>query len=125
MKLKIGNKLLAIREERAMTQVDMAELLSIPESTYAGYERNETQVDYNKIVSFAEKLGVPVQELLPETVSITNNNAGQGGSVVFGNQYVYLGDSVLNRTLSQENQELKERIALLEAKLEELLKKYK
>lgn len=125
MKLRIGNKLLAIREERAMTQIDMADLLGIPESTYARYERNETQVNYNKIVTFAEKLNLPVQELLPETVAITNNNSGQGGSVVFGNQYVYLGDSVVNKNLSQENHELKERIALLEAKLEELLNKSK
>ncbi len=125
MKLRIGNKLSTIREDRKMTQIEMAELLQIPESTYARYERNESQVAYNKLVSFAELLNVPVQELLPETFSITNNNhnAGQGGGVIFGNQYFYLGDNVSNQALANENQELKEKLALLEQKIDELVNK--
>ncbi len=123
MKLRIGNKLSTIREDRKMTQIEMAELLQIPESTYARYERNESQVAYNKLVNFAELLNVPVQELLPETFAITNNSQGQGGSVVFGNQYVYVGDSVANKTLANENQELREKLALLEKKIDELLGK--
>jgi transcriptional regulator with XRE-family HTH domain len=123
MKLRIGTKLLAIREDRNMTQLDMADLLGIPDSTYARYERNETQIDYNKLVTFAEKLKVPVQELLPDTVSITNNSTGNGGSVVFGNQYFYFGDNDENQTLLKENKELKDKIADLESKLEEILTK--
>jgi hypothetical protein len=68
-------------------------------------------------------LKVPIQELLPETVAITNNNSGQGGSVVFGNQYLYLGDSTINQVLNKENNELREKLSNLESKLEELLKK--
>lgn len=123
MKLRIGNKLSTIREDRKMTQIEMAELLQIPESTYARYERNENQVGYDKIAKFAEMLNVPIQELLPDTFSVTNNSQGQGGSVVFGNQYVYVGDSVANKTLVKENQELKEKLALLEQKIDELLNK--
>lgn len=125
MKLRIGNKLRDFREDRQMTQLEMAELLHIPESTYSRYERNETQISYNKIVKFAELLNVPVQELLPETVSITNNNSGQGGggSVVFGNQNLYLGDSIVNQVLVKEQQQLEEKINGLEAQLAELLEK--
>jgi len=79
MKPRIGNRLLAIREDRGMTQVDMADLLKTLESTYACYERNENQISYNKFVKFAELLNVPVQDLLPETVVITNSNSGEGG----------------------------------------------
>lgn len=123
MKLRIGNKLSTIREDRQMTQIEMAELLQVPESTYSRYERNESQLAYNKIVNFAELLNVPIQELLPETFSITNNNhnAGQGGGVIFGNQYFYLGDNVANQALTRENQDLKEKLALLEQKIDELL----
>lgn len=126
MKTRIGTRLLAIREERGMRQIDMAEMLDIPESTYARYERNESQVDYNKLVSFAKKLEIPVQELLPETVSITNNNhnSGQGGGVIFGNQYFYLGDELAKNGLVQENQELKSKVALLEEKIEKLLQQF-
>lgn len=50
------------------------------------------------MVKFAQLLNVPVQELMPETVSITStyHNAGQGGGIIFGNQYFYCGDSVVN-----------------------------
>ncbi|MGF1532107.1 MAG: helix-turn-helix transcriptional regulator [Bernardetiaceae bacterium] len=123
MKLRIGNKLRDLRENRKMTQAEMADLLDVPESTYSRYERNETQLSYNKIVKFAEMLNVPVQELLPETVSITNNNSGQGGSVVFGNQNLYLGDSVVNQVLIREKEQLEEKIKNLEAKFAELLER--
>lgn len=123
MKLRVGQRLLAVREDRNMTQLDMAELLDVPLATYARYERNETPVEFSKLAKFAEKLNITIQELLPETVAITNNNSGQGGSVVFGNQNVYIGDSIVNQALSQENKELRERLALLEQKINEILKK--
>ena len=115
MKLRIGGRLLAIREERNMTQNQMSDLLGIPDSTYARYERNETQIDYNKLVNFAERLKVPVQELLPDTVAINsnNNNSGQGGGIIFGNQYFYVGDSALNSALLQEIKELREQVVRL------------
>lgn len=128
MKLAIGQKLLTIREDRNMTQAEMADLLQIPDATYSRYERNETQTPYNKIVKFAELLHVPVQELLPETMSINtnNNNSGQGtGNFIFGSQYFYVGDSIANQALAQENQVLKEKLETLEKKLEELLGKSK
>jgi len=125
MKTRIGSRLLAIRQERGLTQADIAEVLGMPESSYARYERNETQIDYTKLVAFAEKLNVPVYDLLPETVSINNhnNNSGQGGGVIFGNQYFYFGENMANQAMLQENQVLKERIALLEMKIQAFLDK--
>lgn len=123
MKMPIGNRLLTIRQEKELTQLDMALLLEIPETTYARYERNESKVDYTKLAKFAEKLNIPVQELLPETLSINNNgnDNSQGGGMIFGNQYFYYGDSVANSAILQENSELKEKIANLEKKIEEIL----
>ena len=123
--MKIGNQLLTIREGRKMTQADMADLLGIHLTTYQHYERNESAVNYAKIVKFAEILKVPIQEVLPDNVAITNNNhnSGQGGGIIFGNQYFYLGDNIANQALSQENKELKEKLALLEKKINELLEK--
>lgn len=127
MKTRIGHRLLALREERNLTQTQMADLLKIPDATYARYERNETQVDYEKMVKFAQLLNVPVQELMPETVSITStyHNAGQGGGIIFGNQYFYCGDSVVSQALSQENKELREELASLKQKMEEIFSKLK
>jgi transcriptional regulator with XRE-family HTH domain len=126
MKMRIGSRLLALRQEKGLSQLDMALLLELPESTYSRYERNESQVDYPKLAKFAEKLNIPIHELLPETVSINNNgndNSGQGGGMIFGNQYFYFGDSVANSAIMQENKELKEKIVEMERKMEAILAK--
>lgn len=134
MKLSIGHKLLSLREDRQLTQVEMADLLQIPDATYARYERNHTQVPYDKIVKFADLLKVPVQELLPDTMSINSQNhhhSGQGGGgFIFGNQNFYFGDNVIqeqlnkqNQELAKENKELRDKLESLESKIEELLKK--
>lgn len=134
MKLSIRHKLLSLREDRQITQAEMAHILQIPDTTYARYERNQSQVPYDKIVRFADLLNIPIQELLPDTMSIQGNNnhhSGQGGgAIVFGNLYFYVGDNVANedlnkenQKLSQENETLKERLEALEKKIEELLQK--
>jgi len=136
MKLNIGHKLLAIRTEKEISQAEMAHLLEIPDATYSRYERNETQVSYDKIAKFAEILKIPLQELLPENMSVQSNNnhhSGQGsGALILGNQYqyIYMGDNVAysqiakeKEDLSKENQELKEKLNALEQKLEEILRK--
>jgi transcriptional regulator with XRE-family HTH domain len=121
MKQRIGQHLLDIREQRNMTQAEMAHLLDVPLATYSRYERNESSVEYSKMVSFADKLKVPIQELLPDTVTINNSNSGQGGSIVFGNQIVYVGDSVVNQSLAQENKSLKDELALLKQQMQNVL----
>jgi transcriptional regulator with XRE-family HTH domain len=124
MKLKVGHKLLAIREQRKLTQAEIADVLDVPTSTYARIERNETSVSLDKLTSFAEALQVPMHELLPETVSITNNstNSGQGG-VIFGNLYFYQGDTVATSHIAAENKVLKETLKQFEEKIKELEEK--
>jgi transcriptional regulator with XRE-family HTH domain len=119
MKSRIGLNLLKIREQKKLTQTAMAEILQIPPSTYAHYERNETSVDLENIVSFAEKLAVPVQELMPETLAITNNNhnSGNGGGIIFGNQYYYISGNEITNQVLKENQDLRSRIEFLETQI--------
>lgn len=124
--MHIGEKLKHFREERSLSQVEMSLLLGIPETTYSRYERSETKVDFNKLVSFAEKLKIPIQDLMPDTFTINyNNNTSEqgGGALVFGNQYFYFGENTTNKSLLEENQVLKEKLELLEQKLDELLGK--
>ncbi|TAF75969.1 MAG: helix-turn-helix domain-containing protein [Bacteroidetes bacterium] len=123
MKIKIGNKLTAIREDRKLNQTEMAELLGISTSTYARIERNETSPDLDQVVSFSKQLQIPIHEFLPDTVSFNNNQAnskGQGG-LVFGNIYNYNNkDQIvldLENQVKLKDQEitfLKEKIELLE-----------
>lgn len=120
MKLKVGNKFVAIREEKRLNQDEMAELLGISTSAYARMERNEVSPDIEQLVKYSQKLEVPIQEFLPDTVSITNRqNMGQAG-ILFGNLYYYadvnqqtlhLSKDISN--LENENRLLKEQIELL------------
>lgn len=112
MKLRLGSRLLAIREERKLSQAEMADILGLPSSTYSRIERNETSVELEKLAGFAEALQVPIQELLPETLAITtnNNNSSQGGGVNFGTiNYHFYGTDELSR-LKAENEELKKKL---------------
>ena len=107
MKLSIRHKLLSLREDRQITQAEMAHILQIPDTTYARYERNQSQVPYDKIVRFADLLNIPIQELLPDTMSINSQNhhhSGQGGGAfIFGNQnqYFYFGNDVAHQELNK------------------------
>lgn len=118
MKIREGNKLMAIREERKMNQNEFAELLGMSASAYARLERNETQTDFQNLIRFSELLNVPIVDFLPELSSYNNShNQGTGGGIVFGNQYYYASTDDTIKQLTQENQFLHEKIALLEEQL--------
>jgi transcriptional regulator with XRE-family HTH domain len=126
MKLKVGNKLLAIREERKLNQAEMSELLNMSVSAYQRLERSETFANYEQIMGFSKILEVPIQEFLPDTITLnnTNNQHGQGG-IIFGNIYnnYNYSDQEINKALEGKNNEiefLKEKISLLEATITDL-----
>ena len=111
MKLRLGSKFYQIRNERQLTQKEMADLLGMPSSTYSRIERGETSVNLDELPGIATSLGIGVHELLPETVSISNNsNNHQGGSMVFGtivNNY-YGNEKVeeLEKKIKEQSEEI-------------------
>lgn len=116
MKFKVGSKLLSIREDRRMTQTEFAEFLGLSQSAYSRLERNEVSADLEEVIVYAKKLQVPVQEFLPDTMSIHNNSAANGQvGFVLGNVYHY-GD----KELAHQNAELIEKNKLLEARIKDL-----
>ena len=116
MKLNVGNKLHYIREDRKLTQSEMADLLGLPTSTYQRVERGMTSVELDQLVQFARQLNIPIMELLPDILSLHNNynGSGQGGQLIFGNQYIYNYGSDVDDKLKQENEELRIRLEELE-----------
>lgn len=76
---------MAIREDRQMNQEEMAELLAMSQSTYSRLERNESMLPFEDLARVAEKLKVPVQELLPEIFTVHNNPSGHANGIVFNN----------------------------------------
>jgi len=122
MKTKVGKRLSEERQKRDINQSEMADLLGVSTSVYARLERNETTAELDQLATFAQKLNVPIQEFLPETLTInTNNENGQIG-LVMGNYYSYGNEKLANELekAHQENQFLKEKITLLEKRISDL-----
>jgi transcriptional regulator with XRE-family HTH domain len=102
MKIRIGSRLFSAREDRKINQTEMAELLGVSVSTYSRLERNESSVDLVQLTKFSESLNIPIQDFLPETLSINSNHHQNGHyGVVMGNIYNYSDKELIN-----ENQKL-------------------
>jgi transcriptional regulator with XRE-family HTH domain len=87
-------------------------------SSYSRIERGETTVNIDELPSIAQKLNVPIIELLPEILSMhsSNNNSTQSG-IICGNIYnynYYDKDSHI--------QHLNEKIQQLETKIKDFTK---
>lgn len=121
MKLRIGHKLLRIRNERQMTQTEFSEFLGLSSSAYNRLERGETQADVDQIKHYADLLNISPYELIPENTLFNNTNHGRGAAVIFGNvTFNYTSDEELN--LTQENESLLNQIELLKEQIK-LLKR--
>ena len=112
MKFNIGTKINSIRTKKNFSQQEMAELLSMSPSAFSRLERNETQVSLEEIPRFAEKLQVPVQELLPEMFTVNNQPTLHSNGVVFCTNFYNFSNSKL------DNDEIELTIRELESKLE-------
>jgi transcriptional regulator with XRE-family HTH domain len=132
IKMKIGQRLATERELRKISQAEMADLLSVAPAIYSRIERGETSVDIEDVLKFSKKLNVPIQEFLPETISINNtNNDGNGHIELIIGDINHYSDKESLRTIELKDQELtflKRENQLLHDKiqhLEELLLFYK
>jgi transcriptional regulator with XRE-family HTH domain len=127
MKTRVGQRLKEIREDRKLTQAEMADLLHVSAPTYSRLERNETSADLEQVARFAQKLDVPIQDFLPETISVKNDNSQGQVGLVIGNVYVNQEKSEeithLQNELALKTQEvvhLKEKNDLLQKQIENL-----
>ena len=132
IKMKIGQRLATERANRKLNQAEMADLLEVPPATYSRIERGETSVEIEEVLRFSKKLNVPIQEFLPETISInnTNNDGNSHIGLVIGDINHYSDKENLHTIelkdkeiefLKRENQLLQDKIQ----HLEELLQVYK
>ena len=109
-----------VREDRKLNQTEMAELLGLSQSGYSRIERNETSVDIEDVVRFSKILQVPVQEFLPETMSIhyENHNGTSGPNLIFG-------DFHYSPQTDTNTQQLLSALAVLIEKLDGVINKNK
>lgn len=118
MKTRIGHRLLQVREERKLSQTEMADLLGLSQSSYSRLERNEATVELEDMVRYAKTLGVPVQDFLPETLNVHyENHQGHGGpNMIFGDYYYFINTT-------QVPEHLVDNLGKMLAKLDNLLGK--
>jgi transcriptional regulator with XRE-family HTH domain len=111
--MQVGHKIKKIRDERNISQAEMAELLGMSQSAYSRMERDETQVVMDELVRYAKTLNVPIQEFLPDFINVQNvNDHGQGGpNLIMGNfHYHQSGDSETQRLMIQVLQKMLEKL---------------
>ena len=125
--MKIGKKLFSDREQRKMTQEQMAELLGVSTSSYARLERDETSAQLEQMADFSRILEVPIQEFLPDTLSINNNSENGQVGFVIGNIYNYGDKNELHKELQHQidlentkNKHLSDKIKMLQDKIQDL-----
>jgi transcriptional regulator with XRE-family HTH domain len=116
MKLKISSRIFHIREERRLSQNEMAELLGVSPSTYSRIERGETAISFEDLPKYASSLGISVQDLLPDTLSITNNSTNHQGGMVFGNIINYYSQDESTKQLELKILALEQEIKQLKDK---------
>lgn len=101
-----------------MSQEEFADLLGMSKSAYGRLEKKETSVELDRLIQFSNTLNVPMNELLPDTLSVTNTSSGQG-AINYGtiNTYnIYSKDEALVK-FAKENEELRQTISELQAAL--------
>ena len=64
----IGKRISALRKERALSQEELADRISVSYQQVQKYERGRTRISVSRLCDVAAALGVQLRELLPEEV---------------------------------------------------------
>jgi transcriptional regulator with XRE-family HTH domain len=62
--VQLGQRIAALRRERSLTQVQLAELMGVAQQTLAHYEAGRLRLLAGALPNLAQRLGVSVEELI-------------------------------------------------------------
>lgn len=134
---KLRQNIRDIREDKKMTQADIAEKLGLSETGYAKIERGESKADIDRLQKIADVLGVTLAEIIPfgdENVFVFNdardnsNNSFSLGNIALSAEIEHLKtlleakNEIIN-SREREIESLKQQIHILEKLVETLDKK--
>ena len=77
--VRFGNNVMKARKEKGISQKQIANMLKVPQSTYAGYETGTRKVPLSIIVKLAKILNKTPDELIG-----TQGSKGKNGIMVHG-----------------------------------------
>lgn len=75
--MKIGQKLKGMRIEKGFSTIEIAEKIGVSESTYRRFENDKSFPDVFTLDKIAKTYGKDLADLLPEGITIINNNSGE------------------------------------------------
>lgn len=103
--MKIGQKLKGMRIEKGFSTAQVSEKLDISESTYRRYEADKSFPDVFMLDKIAKIYDKDLTDLLPEGLTIINNNNGE-----HANNAGYVMNQYLSEKLIEQYEErLKEK----------------
>ena len=72
--MKFGDKLCKLRKKEGLSQEELGEKLNVTRQTVSKWELGQSKPDTDKLVELCSLLGVSVNDLMDDNVSITNNS---------------------------------------------------
>ena len=103
---KIGDKIRVLREQRGLSQENLAQELGITQPSYARLEKDDERINIMRLISIAKLLKTTVSELINEKVGKIINLQNSDKPTA------YNVDSIINADKEHINS-LKEEIAYL------------
>ncbi|MDR2206787.1 MAG: helix-turn-helix domain-containing protein [Flavobacteriaceae bacterium] len=110
--MKLGNKLKGLRVEKGLSTIQVADMLDVSESTYRRYEADKSFPDVFILDKIAKIYDKNLIDLLPEGMTIINNNNGE-----YSNNAGYIVNQYLSEKLTEQYEV---RLAEKDKQIEEL-----
>ncbi len=102
----IGNKIRILREERGLSQENMASALDITQSNYARLEKDDNRISVPRLIIIAKTLETTVTEIIGEKPNtVVNQNTQRDAFAYF--QSTFQSDKEHIQTLKEEIEYLK------------------
>jgi transcriptional regulator with XRE-family HTH domain len=79
----VGNKIRLLREERGLSQENMAASLDMTQSNYARLEKDDNRISIPRLIVIAKTLDITVTELVGEKANNVVNQSNNNEAVTY------------------------------------------
>jgi transcriptional regulator with XRE-family HTH domain len=105
----VGNKIRLLREERGLSQENMASALDMTQSNYARLEKDDNRISIPRLIVIAKTLDITVTELVGEKAHNVVNQSNNHEAVTYL-QTTFQSDKEHIQTLKDEIEYLKKMV---------------
>lgn len=112
--MEVGYKIKQLREERKLSQEELAHLVGVTQATISNIESGKSKPDIYLMDSIAKNFDKDIYDFLMEDRIIVNNNTETNNGVVYSSGVVNLLSEKLIEQFEKRIEELTKRIHELE-----------